>query len=332
MNHKEILHAASWLHHAAAKVHWLVQVWLATALLMIAVGHFGPGAVRSFGKSLYYAVVALEVAVFFAGCVATFWHMTYRTLPKYDDAMFARLLDKRRVSRESVVVDESIVPEMTDVGHRVFGPLSPLTREQRARWYEDMIRANPKSARIIVDPEATDTRPTGYSILLPLKLGSAMGYLRADRNQYSLSRADITPAGEPPRYILIQALVDEKVHGSRHGERPYRVLLQHLADVVGDADLDSIILVAEGSTPDGRNTLARRGFIHARSSLDGRPLFYLPLSAPPELSHEGERTVRMIRRGIESHHRSRSVRRRRRDETLKATHRPAAPPLLLSPR
>jgi hypothetical protein len=175
------------------------------------------------------------------------------------------------------LVRESGLELLAELGIEAFGERGPRRYGMsRLEFYRRIFARSQHSFRLVLDP--TKRRPLrldddaliGFTCVLPVSHAATERYLHGEISQFELTARDVQPAAER------LDLWNQAIYLRRRSADWFAVLIHALArsmaDQSGGRDL-AARLIAEGTTPDGRQFLTSFGMDEVGDSKDGCPIF-----------------------------------------------------------
>jgi hypothetical protein len=228
-----------------------------------------------------YSFAALNIILLITLFMARRWSDPVGKEPKLDDSL--------------TPVDASCVSlELVDEVHD-FERLCSLADEALAAWepdfderqvvYRKFLQANPR-AFLLIRPNA-QAEATGFSCVLPVSEDAFRKLRLGILGPHELSAIDISSGGsEAAEFLCINVIYLRRIAADVPSVRAVKVLCHHIAIFLrrNDGSMSQPLLMAEGSTVEGRRFLVRYGFEQVSTNREHVPIYQLDLSRPGILS------------------------------------------------
>ena len=238
-----------------------------------------------------YSFAALNIVLLVTLFMARRWSDPIGKEPKLDDSPTP--VDLSCISLE-------IVDELHD-----FERLCSLADEALAAWgpdfderqvvYRKFLQASPRAFLLIRPVVQQDA--AGFSCVLPVSEDAFRKLRLGVLGPHELSTTDIRAEGDrPAEFLCINVIYLRRIATAVQNVRAVKVLCHHIAMFLRheDGSMSQPLLVAEGSTVEGRRFLARYGFDHVSTSREHVPIYQLDLSRPGILSDRARLFYRCV--------------------------------------
>lgn len=238
-----------------------------------------------------YSFAALNIILLITLFMARRWSDPVGREPKLDDSLTP--VDATCVSLE-------LVDEVHD-----FERLCSLADEALAAWepdfderqvvYRKFLQANPR-AFLLIRPNS-QVEATGFSCVLPVSEDAFRKLRLGILGPHELSAIDISPVGsEAAEFLCINVIYLRRIAADVPSVRAVKVLCHHIAMFLrrNDGSMSQPLLMAEGSTVEGRRFLVRYGFEQVSMNREHVPIYQLDLSRPGILSDRARLFYRCV--------------------------------------
>ncbi len=228
-----------------------------------------------------YSFAALNIVLLITLFMARRWSDPVGKEPKLDDSLTP--VDASCVSLELVdeVHDFERLCSLADEALAAWGP----DFDERQVVYRKFLQASPR-AFLLIRP-AAQAEATGFSCVLPVSEDAFRKLRLGILGPHELSATDISAGSkEPAEFLCINVIYLRRIAVDVPSVRAVKVLCHHIAMFLrrDDGSMSQPLLMAEGSTVEGRRFLVRYGFEHVSTNREHVPVYQLDLSRPGLLS------------------------------------------------
>ncbi len=238
-------------------------------------------SIQVIASTVTYSFAALNIVLLVTLFLARRWSDPIGKEPKLDDSLTP--IDSTCVSLELVdeVHDFERLCSLADEALSAWGP----DFDERQVVYRKFLAAS-SSAFLLIRPVA-QPEAAGLSCVLPVSEDAFRKLRLGILGPHELSSTDIRANGSGGSdFLCINIIYLRRIATDVPSIRAVKVLCHHIAMFLrcDDGSMSHPLLVAEGSTVEGRRFLVRYGFDHVSTNREHVPIYQLDMSRPGILS------------------------------------------------